>query len=97
MPFSHVALVLLTGLILGSLIAIVLRARGSGLLILTMLGIVGAVIGALLPALVGSVNLVDVSGPQFLIRAALGSVSLLMLAALLRSNSRSSRSSRSSR
>jgi len=98
MPFSHLAIVLLTGLILGSLIGIMLRARGGGLLVLVLLGIVGAMIGALLPALIGNVNLVDVSGPQFLLRAVLGSALLMTLATLFRASGRlSSNKGRSSR
>ena len=75
---------MLIGLTLGSIFGVLLKARRGRFITAIALGMIGAATGALLPALVGSASHVDVGNPEYLIRAAGGSLLLLVLAALFR-------------
>lgn len=84
MPFANVVLILLIGVVFGAIASVILRGRGSIFIINITLGILGALLGAFFPVLIGQVNLIDVSNMGYLLRGIFGSFILVLLASLFR-------------
>ncbi|MFK7860358.1 MAG: hypothetical protein AB8B64_16185 [Granulosicoccus sp.] len=84
MPFANVILVLLIGLVLGILASVVLKSRGLVFFINILLGCLGSCIGAFAPAIFGGVLTINVTTPDYLLRALLGAFVLVLLACLFR-------------
>lgn len=84
MPFENIVLMMLIGIVFGALVSVLLRARGSVLVINILLGIIGASLGAFFPVIVGQAVAVDVSTPAYLIRGLMGAFFLVVLASLFR-------------
>ena len=85
MPIENLILVLLIGIVFGSITGVLLRSRGVVVLVNLMLGIIGASLGAFFTVIVGQSLAVDVSGADYLIRALLGAFMLILIASLFRS------------
>jgi len=85
LPVDSMILMLLIGLALGGISAVFLRGKSIGFFVNVLLGVLGAVLGAYLPVLMGSTNTVDVSNSAYLMRALMGSFLLIILATLFRS------------
>lgn len=85
MPIENLILMLLIGIVLGSIAGVLLRSRGLVYLVNMLLGIIGASLGAFFPVIVGQSLAVDVNGPEYLIRALLGAFMLVVIASLFRS------------
>lgn len=77
---------LLIGTIFGAIAAVVLRGKREIFIINIILGIVGASLGAFMPVLVGRASVVDVSTPDYLLRALFGAFLLVLVASLFRSS-----------
>jgi len=78
-------LMLLIGIIFGGIAAVVLRGRRGVFIINILLGVIGASLGAFFPVLLGRTAVVDVSTPDYLLRALMGAFLLVLLASLFRS------------
>ena len=85
MPVANLILMLLIGIVFGAVAAVLLRGRGGVFVVNILLGVVGASLGAFAPVLLGRANAVDVSAPDYLLRALLGAFLLVLLASLFRS------------
>ena len=85
MPFDSLALMLLIGVVFGGVAAVVLRGRRGVFLVNIALGVVGAALGAFFPVLLGSADIVDVTTPDYLLRALFGAFLLVLVASLFRS------------
>ncbi len=85
MPIANLILMLLIGTIFGAVAAVVLRGKRQIFIINILLGIVGASLGAFLPVLMGLSAVVDVSSPDYLLRALFGAFLLVLVASLFRS------------
>lgn len=85
MPIPNIVLMLLIGVIFGGIAAVILRGRRGIFIVNILLGVIGASLGAFFPVLMGHTQLVDVSTPDYLIRALMGSFILVLLASLFRS------------
>lgn len=85
MPIENLILMLLIGIVFGSIAGVLLRSRGVVFLVNMMLGIIGASLGAFFPVIVGQSLAVDVSGFDYLIRALFGAFILVLIASLFRS------------
>lgn len=85
MPVQNLVLMLLIGIVFGSIAGVLLRSRGVVLLVNVLLGIVGASLGAFFPVIAGQALAVDVSSANYLIHALLGAFVLVLLASLFRS------------
>lgn len=85
MPAASLVLMLLIGIVFGAVAAVVLRGRRSVFITNILLGIIGASLGAFFPVLLGRAVQVDVSTPDYLLRALMGSFVLVLLASLFRS------------
>lgn len=84
-PTPNIVLMLLIGVVFGGISAVILRGSRSVFIVNILLGIIGAVLGALLPVLMGSAPAVDVSTESYLVRSLMGSFLLVVLASLFRS------------
>lgn len=78
-------LMLLIGIVFGAIAAVVLRGSRGVFVINILLGVIGASLGAFFPVLVGSKVVVDVSTPDYLLRALMGAFLLVIIASLFRS------------
>ena len=76
---------LLIGIVFGGIAAVVLRGRGIVFIVNILLGIIGASLGAFFPVILGSTLAVDVSTPDYLLRALFGAFLLVLVASLFRS------------
>lgn len=76
---------LLIGIVFGGIAAVVLRGRGIIFVVNILLGIIGASLGAFFPVILGSAPVVDVSTPDYLLRALFGAFLLVLVASLFRS------------
>ena len=85
MPTANLMLMLLIGIIFGGIAAVVLRGRRGVFIINILLGVIGASLGAFFPVLLGRTAVVDVSTPDYLLRALMGAFLLVLLASLFRS------------
>ena len=85
MPIENLILMLLIGIVFGSIAGVLLRGRGVVFLVNMVLGIVGATLGAFFPVIAGHSLAVDVSGADYLVRALLGAFLLVVIASLVRS------------
>ncbi len=85
MPIANLILMLLIGIVFGGIAAVVLRGRRGLFVVNILLGIVGASLGAFFPVLLGRAVVVDVSTPDYLLRALFGAFLLVLLASLFRS------------
>ncbi len=85
MPIENLILMLLIGIVFGSIAGVLLRSRGVVFLVNMVLGIIGASLGAFFPVLVGHSLAVDVSGADYLLRALFGAFILVLIASLFRS------------
>lgn len=85
MPAASLVLMLLIGIVFGAIAAVVLRGGKSIFVTNILLGIIGAALGAFFPVLLGRAAVVDVSSPDYLLRALMGSFVLVLLASLFRS------------
>lgn len=85
MPVENLILMLLIGIVFGSIAGVLLRSRGVVFLVNMILGIIGASLGAFFPVLVGQSLAVDVSGADYLLRALFGAFVLVLIASLFRS------------
>ena len=84
MPTDALVLMLLIGIVFGGVAAVVLRGRRSVFIVNILLGVIGASLGAFLPVLLGRSPVVDVSTPDYLLRALGGSFVLVFVANLFR-------------
>ncbi|ASJ75582.1 GlsB/YeaQ/YmgE family stress response membrane protein [Granulosicoccus antarcticus] len=85
MPIENLILMLLIGIIFGSIAGVLLRSRGMVFIVNMLLGILGASLGAFFPVIVGQSLSVDVGGADYLIRALFGAFMLVLIASLFRS------------
>ena len=85
MPIANLILMLLIGIVFGGIAGVVLRGRGALFIINILFGVIGASLGAFFPVLIGSALAVDVSNPNYLLRALFGAFLLVLLASLFRS------------
>lgn len=84
MPLSNIALVLLVGLVLGVIGSVALKSRGLLFFINIILGVLGACLGAFIPAFFGSALSIDVSDFAYLLRALAGAFVMVLIACLFR-------------
>ncbi len=84
-PIPNLVLMLLIGIVFGGVAAVVLRGKRSVFVINILLGIIGATVGAFFPVIMGQSLVVDVSTPDYLVRALMGSFMLVLIASLFRS------------
>lgn len=85
MPIENLILMLLIGIVFGSIAGVLLRGRGIVFLVNMLLGIIGASLGAFFPVIVGQTTAVNVDGAEYLLRALLGAFLLVLIASLFRS------------
>lgn len=85
MPVANLILMLLIGIVFGGIAAVILRGRGVVFVVNILLGVIGASLGAFFPVLVGQALAVDVSTPDYLLRALFGAFLLVLIASLFRS------------
>jgi uncharacterized membrane protein YeaQ/YmgE (transglycosylase-associated protein family) len=85
MPADALVLMLLIGIVFGGVAAVILRGRKSVFVVNILLGVIGASLGAFLPVLLGRSAVVDVSSPDYLLRALGGAFVLVLVASLFRS------------
>jgi len=85
MPTAELMLMLLIGIVFGGIAAVVLRGKRSVFIINILLGVIGASLGAFFPVLIGRTAVVDVSTPDYLLRALMGAFLLVLVASLFRS------------
>ena len=85
MPLENLILMLLIGIVFGSIAGVLLRSRGLVFLVNMILGIIGASLGAFFPVLVGQSLAVDVGDADYLIHALFGAFVLVLIASLFRS------------
>ncbi len=85
MPTANLILMLLIGVVFGGIAAVILRGSRGVFIINILLGVVGASLGAFFPVLIGRTAVVDVSTPDYLLRALLGAFLLVLVASLFRS------------
>ena len=85
MPIANLMLMLLIGIVFGGIAAVVLRGRGIVFIVNILLGVIGASLGAFLPVILGNSLAVDVSTPDYLLRALFGAFLLVLVASLFRS------------
>jgi len=85
MPAANLILMLLIGIVFGGVAAVVLRGRGIVFIVNILLGVIGASLGAFFPVLLGQALAVDVSSPDYLMRALFGAFLLVLIASLFRS------------
>ena len=76
---------LLIGIVFGGIAAVVLRGTRSVFIVNILLGVIGASLGAFFPVLLGRTAVVDVSTPDYLLRALMGAFLLVLVASLFRS------------
>jgi len=84
MPLANFILVLLIGLVLGVIASVALKSRGLVFFINIILGCLGSCLGALAPVMMGSALTINVTNPDYLLRALLGAFVLVVLACLFR-------------
>jgi len=84
-PVDSLILMLLIGLVFGGVSAVFLRSNKGGFFVNVLLGVLGAALGAFLPVLLGPGARVDVSSPDYLLRALLGAFLLVLAGSLFRS------------
>lgn len=84
MPFANVILILLIGLVMGVIASVLLKGRGLVFFINILLGILGASLGSMFPVMASNALRIDVSTPDYLLRAAAGAFFLVLLACLFR-------------
>lgn len=85
MPVDSLILMLLIGIVFGGVAAVVLRGRRGVFLVNILLGVIGAALGAFFPVLLGRAVVVDVTTPDYLLRALFGAFLLVLVASLFRS------------
>ncbi len=85
MPIANLILMLLIGIVFGGIAAVVLRGRGIVFVVNILLGVIGASLGAFFPVILGNALAVDVSTPDYLLRALFGAFLLVLVASLFRS------------
>ena len=85
MPIDALVLMLLIGIVFGGFAAVILRGKRGVFIVNVLLGVVGASLGAFFPVLLGSSAVVDVSTPDYLLRALFGAFLLVLVATLFRS------------
>ncbi len=85
MPVASLILMLLIGIVFGGIAAVLLRGSRSVFIVNILLGVIGASLGAFLPVLIGRAARVDISTPDYLLRALLGAFLLVLVASLFRS------------
>ena len=85
MPVANLILMLLIGIVFGGIAAVVLRGRRGVFLVNILLGVIGASLGAFFPVLLGRAAVVDVTTPDYLLRALFGAFLLVLVASLFRS------------
>ncbi len=85
MPTANMILMLLIGIVFGGIAAVMLRGKRTVFVVNILLGIIGASLGAFFPVLLGRTAVVDVSTPDYLLRALMGAFLLVLLASLFRS------------
>ncbi len=85
MPTANLILMLLIGIVFGGIAAVVLRGTRSVFIVNILLGVIGASLGAFFPVLLGRTAVVDVSTPDYLLRALMGAFLLVLVASLFRS------------
>ena len=85
MPVANLILMLLIGIVFGGIASVILRGRGAMFFVNILLGLIGASLGAFLPVLIGQAISVNVSTPDYLLRALFGAFLLVLLASLFRS------------
>lgn len=76
---------LLIGIVFGGIAAVVLRGRGIIFVVNILLGVIGASLGAFFPVILGNALAVDVTTPDYLLRALFGAFLLVLVASLFRS------------
>jgi len=76
---------LLIGIVFGGIAAVVLRGRRIVFVVNILLGVIGASLGAFFPVIIGNALAVDVSTPDYLLRALFGAFLLVLVASLFRS------------
>ena len=84
-PIPNLVLMLLIGIVFGGVAAVILRGKRSVFIVNILLGIVGATLGAFFPIIMGQTLFVDVTTPDYLVRALMGSFALVLVASLFRS------------
>ncbi|PID60756.1 MAG: GlsB/YeaQ/YmgE family stress response membrane protein [Gammaproteobacteria bacterium] len=85
MTIDTLVLMLLIGIVIGGIGAVLLRG-GIGIFITnTLLGVIGAAIGGMLPLFVGDALVLDTSNQSWLLRAIIGAFALVLVASLFRS------------
>lgn len=85
MPIANLILMILIGVVFGAIASVVLRGRGILFIVNVLLGIIGSALGGFFPVLVGWATAVDVSTPDYLLRALFGAFLLVIIASLFRS------------
>lgn len=82
---ADLILMLLVGIVFGGVAGVVLRGGGAVFFANMLLGVIGASLGALAPVLLGRAITVDSSAPEYMMRALVGALVLVLLASLFRS------------
>jgi len=85
LPVANLILMLLIGIVFGGIAAVVLRGRGIVFVVNILLGVIGASLGAFFPVILGNALAVDVTTPDYLLRALFGAFLLVLVASLFRS------------
>lgn len=85
LPIANLVLMLLIGIVFGGIAAVFLRGKRSVFIINILLGIIGASLGAFFPVILGQAQVIDVTTPDYLLRALMGSFVLVLVASLFRS------------
>ncbi|MGQ7843220.1 GlsB/YeaQ/YmgE family stress response membrane protein [Granulosicoccus sp. 3-233] len=84
MPIENIVLILLIGIVFGTIAGVLLRSRGVVFIVNMLLGIIGAALGAFFPFLIGQAPALS-SNFDYLIRALFGAFILVVIASLFRS------------
>lgn len=85
MPTANLMLMLLIGIVFGGIAAVFLRGSRGVFIINILLGVIGASLGAFFPVLLGRTAVVNVTTPDYLLRALFGAFLLVVVASLFRS------------
>ena len=85
LPIANLVLMLLIGIVFGGIAAVFLRGKRSVFVINILLGVIGASLGAFFPVIFGQAQVIDVTTPDYLLRALMGSFVLVLVASLFRS------------
>ncbi len=84
MSIENFVLILLIGIVFGTIAGVLLRSRGVVFIVNMLLGVIGAALGAVFPYIIGQAPTLS-GGHDYLIRALFGAFILVLIASLFRS------------